>query len=499
MGLGASQVRLLQLTGRQHTIGRQLTHLALEKTDLNRDMRKVSKDYQKALSSKKLEWSNNAGVSHVDLSYSLLMSQNASNPTSPLLVINSEGKVVLDSNYKKYAEMLNEAGGVWEGDVRLKILSSLTGVPEADIKAADDASAAADSAATARNNALSDYDTVMASEPRTATQYLTTSELAKKLGKTSNGDCVDLSILYSQKDSGNYSIKNANDMKDLIDTIKNSLSKYFVDDKDVLNIEDKTKFINACDSIYTVYESAINSTSENADKDRANLGLSGDYGDWKIPVCEVFNAIMGAYQGSCKSNSSGEKTYVCRDTSSSTWQSWYNDVKTKKAAYESAEAAYSDAVSASSQLMTADKEAQIKFYDLLFKAIEDNGWVYDLGVEDTDYLNQQFQNNNYMVMTISKNDCYDPDSMFESNKTEFYYDTYLASNYNKIYSVNNSDLANEALAEYEYKKSLITEKETRIDNRMNDLRTEEASIKQMLESINTVMNDNIEKTMGLWA
>ena len=57
MGMAASQVRLLQLTGRKNDIGRQLQHLSLEKTSLTRAMRNVTKDYQEALSSKILKWS----------------------------------------------------------------------------------------------------------------------------------------------------------------------------------------------------------------------------------------------------------------------------------------------------------------------------------------------------------------------------------------------------------------------------------------------------------
>ena len=52
MGMAASQVRLLQLTDRKNTIGRELEHLSLQKTSLSRDMQRVTKNYQNALSAK---------------------------------------------------------------------------------------------------------------------------------------------------------------------------------------------------------------------------------------------------------------------------------------------------------------------------------------------------------------------------------------------------------------------------------------------------------------
>lgn len=79
MGMAASQVRLLQLTSRKNTIGYQLQNLSLQKTALSRDMQRVTRNYQEALNTKTLKWSNNAGVSHVDLSYANLMRPGSAN------------------------------------------------------------------------------------------------------------------------------------------------------------------------------------------------------------------------------------------------------------------------------------------------------------------------------------------------------------------------------------------------------------------------------------
>ena len=81
---------------------------------------------------------------------------------------------------------------------------------------------------------------------------------------------------------------------------------------------------------------------------------------------------------------------------------------------------------------------------------------------------------------------------------KYYYDTELAENDPNIFKVNDSSIQEEALVKYEYEKGLINEKETRIDKRMKNLETEQSAITKMLESIDKVKNDNIERTFKLW-
>ena len=110
MGMAASQVRLLQLTARKNDIGYQLQNLSLQKTSLSRDMQRVTKEYQNALSTKTLKWSNNSGVTYVDLSYANLMRPGSVNGNVPYLITNASGNVVVDSQYQKYAEMISADG-----------------------------------------------------------------------------------------------------------------------------------------------------------------------------------------------------------------------------------------------------------------------------------------------------------------------------------------------------------------------------------------------------
>ena len=102
------------------------------------------------------------------------------------------------------------------------------------------------------------------------------------------------------------------------------------------------------------------------------------------------------------------------------------------------------------------------------------------------------QNNQYYITTMS--------SEVNSEGEEYFdYNTDIASNFDNVFSVNDSDAQNEALVEYEYQKSVINEKESRIDTRMQNLQTEQSAINEMIKGIETVRNDNTERTFGIFA
>ena len=134
MGMSASQLNLLFYTNRKNNIGQELSCLSNEKVSLTRDMQRVSREYQNALNQKTLKWSNNSGVSYVDLSYNNLMKPSSMNQNKPYLLTDLAGRVVIDSAYKEYAEMISANGGPgnWE-NVRTKVLSSITGIDAEDI------------------------------------------------------------------------------------------------------------------------------------------------------------------------------------------------------------------------------------------------------------------------------------------------------------------------------------------------------------------------------
>ena len=501
MGMAASQVRFLQLTNRKHDIGRELQHLSLQKTSLTRDMQAITKEYQTALCSKSMKWSNNSGISYTDLSYSTLMHPNEYNSKSPIMISDSTGKIVLNKKYQKYAEMLDQAGGKWEGDIKNQILSELTGIPVDVIENADLTNDAAYTAADNYSKSRNEFDewkSKAKEQKKGGTEYLTLDKLAKNLGIV-NG--YDLSKLYTKGEKSDYVIRSASDIKSLAEGIKKNMSKYFVDDETYLGVTDKTAFEEGCKAFVDYYSALINDTSENADDLRKADGLIGSVGDWTIDISAAFAHIMGGYliNGSYSyTNSTNEKTYPLRDTTSTAWKNWYEELKSKQDAMDAAKTTYNSAIDTANQVMTADQESALEYYNLLFQSIADNGWTYDSQVEESEYLTQMFQNNTYYLTTISVNSCYNPDEEESLRNRKYDYDTSLASNYDKIFTVNDSDAREQALVDYEFKKGQINIKETRIDTRMKNLETEQSAITKMLESINQVKSDNIERTFGIW-
>ncbi len=488
MGMAASQVRLLQLTGRKNDIGRELQFLSLEKMSLTREMREVSRNYNEALSSKVLKWSNNSGVTYQDLSYSILMRPNAANNNSPVLLTDSSGKVVIDGKYKKYAEMLSPngaAGGSWSGDTRTNILASLLGISEEDINNYTQLETTLDNDTTAMDKAKADYLNWLDSAPASA---VCTAE-----------DCMGyIGSISGMDSSSNYTLSSGSDIKKLTDAIKNNMSKYFTDS---LGAKDKTAFTTACDDAANALAGTIDASGEKGDSERSTMGITGSTGNWTIPVSTVMQKIMSCYTvngGTSSQNEAGERVYSLQDTESTEWNSWYTGLEAKQKVYEDALSTYNTNNDSRNQIFKSEQEKQIAFYDKIFTAISENGWIADDGVEDNDYLNQMLQNNQYYVVTMVENDCYDEEATCGCGSYRYDYEMDDASCYKNIFVVNDSGASYEAQAEYEYQKNLINEKETRVDTRMKNLETEQNSIIKMIESIEKVKDDNAENHMNVF-
>ena len=157
---------------------------------------------------------------------------------------------------------------------------------------------------------------------------------------------------------------------------------------------------------------------------------------------------------------------------------------------------YETAKTAQAESLSSNEESLIKFYDAIFSAIAEKGWTYNEKVTDTDYLNQMLQNNAYTLTSITQEEKYDEETgdYFLSNK----YSTDIATNMKNIFTVNDSLARSDALVDYEYKKSLISAKETKVDLRMQDLQTEQSAISQMIQGIQQQLNDNIDRTMNIF-
>ncbi len=447
MGMSASQVRLLQLTSRKNDIGCELTQLSNQKMALTRDMQKVSKEYNEALNTKVLKWTNNGGVDYVDLSYNGMMKPSNMNKYKPYLLTDTSGLVVVDDEYKKYAEMISPDGGPgsWGGGTRLKILEELTGIPQGTIAQYDQYSEDV-------RNAKENIDALGAAPVNPAEKEISLEQLVRK---SSYG--------FNDKIEGGTS-----GIKSTINGLKSSLASYFSE-------SDAEIFRAACDK-----------TSESWPENSST----------ETTVQFVMESIMSYYNsegGTIRNNS----VVIIDPDKMSQYNQWKNiDKPNYDSALANHQATYNTAVSNRDACLNADQESMLKFYDAIFSAIAEKGWTHNSMVNNEDYLNQVLQNNMFTITTMERTEEADENGNYELTND---YNTSIATNFQNIVSVNDSEARNDALVDYEYKKSIINAKETKIDLRMQDLQTEQSAVSQMIQSIEKQISENVERTMGIFA
>lgn len=482
---------LLQITARKHDVSLDLQHCTLQKNSLSRDMIRVSQKYQEALNSKVYKWSNNAGASYVDLSYSTLMKPGVSNKNKPYLLTNSSGKVVLDSKYEKYAEMISpdgKAGGDWTSN-RTKILSQLTGLSEDKINNAVTTSAAVTTAADNVNALKEEVDKLEAKEPvntNNVTQFLS------KAGSVNvNNTSYDIAKLYGSSSTWT-NLGNAATAKSALTNILNSFAQNM---KDYLTDDDYNALTDACKTYMDANGHYFGGTSE-ADKqglEAGTVGIKKSGDNYTVNLKTVLDSVLSSYENdtNSKQSNSGNMVYYTRDKNSTAWQDWntkYQELQTK---LSTANSEYKTAVDTDNQAMTSDEESSIQFYDQLFSAIASQGWVSDFMVEDNDYLNNMLQNNQYYITTME-------DTTDSEGKAITDYNQRLASDLDNIVSVNDSAYQQEALVEYEKEKANINDKESRIDVRMQNLETELSALNNMLKGEEQIRDDNFDRTMNIF-
>ncbi|MCM1265926.1 MAG: hypothetical protein NC200_06975 [Candidatus Gastranaerophilales bacterium] len=143
---------------------------------------------------------------------------------------------------------------------------------------------------------------------------------------------------------------------------------------------------------------------------------------------------------------------------------------------------------------SADKKI-MDYYDALFLRIAEQGWIVDENTsvvrnEDaTSYLNNKLQNNDYFITECSE----------KTDESGYNYSSKMATSIRKIYQVHDSNAENQALIEYETEKSAISMKERRIDAVMQKLETEQEAINTTLDSVQKIIQENIDKTFKMFA
>ena len=510
MGMAASQVRFLQLTDRKNDIGFQLTKLANQKVSLSRDMQKVSREYNNALNQKVLKWSNNQGVSYVDLSYQNLMKPSAMNQNKPYLLTDTSGKVVVDNQYKKFAEMISpdgKAGAIWDDETRAKIIGELCGFD-------------ADNIAMSQELQKSIWehefiiDDLKFAEPIKPMATGAMSKFLEVLGTPSDIDLAgswadaydkDATVSLGKKETASDTLKN------ILASLKSAVQPFFEeDDFEVIALD--------FDNYLCQYESYLDGDDQEQEKNNFkadSFPIGGSKNGYTLKIGVFIEQVL-SHVPQTKTDKGNilyswiDKSSVNSKTGNTKYSEWEAEHASWETQYNNAVTHYSELVAQKSELFTAEQESLIDFYDNIFSTIAEKGWVHNEQVNNTEYLNQMMQNNMYTMtvtdrspVTIQSDEvCIDCGQELTVNiktrKFENKYSTDIASNFSQIFFVNDSDLREQALVEYEYEKNIINQKESRIDTRMQDLQTEQSAINQMLQGLETVKKENIERTMNIF-
>ncbi len=494
MGYSASQVSLLALTSRKADIAWELEDCSLKKQTLTRDMSRVTKNYHDALNTKVYKWSNNSGVSYSDISYSTLMRPSQANGNKPYLLTNQSGKVVLDSKYKKYAEMISPngaPGGDWESN-RAKIISELTGISPEKIKQSQELSIDLDNKAEKINKLQEEVDNAYgkAFNSGSVNQFLKDVFGNGWAGIDERGNATSISSIANDYSRGNWwslgsgdATSASNTLNGMIDTIYSRVSNYLDD-------EDLEKFKEACETTKKSYKDNHLSATDGSKKKVSN-------GTIYVSASGVIDSILGYYLGGGKEytgnieNASFVYTKSAKGSANTNYQTYLN----KKKALDDAKAEYKKTDSEYASVLTSSEEQQIKFYDEMFQAIALQGWTYDENIEDSTYLNEMLQNNQFLISTLGHYDTTDSNGQTVSKLT---LDSSTANDCYNLFLVNDSAIQSEALAKYEYEKSIINEKETRVDRRMKNLETEQAAIQKMIEGRENVRDENGERNFSIF-
>jgi hypothetical protein len=389
------------------------------------------------------------------MDYQNLMRPSQMNQNKPYLLTDADGRVIVDSKYKKYAEMISKDGkpnGDWD-EIRTQVLAEVTGIDASKIEAIQ------------ANNQSVEYSGGVLDESNYILKEL---ELQKPVKTGPINDVIKLAQLDWLNSDGiltsdvKIEIKTKEDLEEHRKNLK-SIGAYLVDPELFNEIVD-----NYIDG--RVIPNTLTPSIHLVDIVNEYVKRGGD------AVCE------------------GNKIKY-HDPNSQEYKDWEEEYKKWEAEHLEALNVHNNAIDASNSLLTATEESLIKFYDMLFSSISDKGWTYNENINDPNYLNLMLQNNIYTLTSVSRDtDCLD---WCEDKQWHNSYTTDIASNCTNVFAVSDSDANEVALVEYQNKKDAIKVKESRIDVRMKNLETELSATNNFMKSVEEAIKKNTEN-LKLW-
>jgi len=523
MGMAATQAFLLTMTKRRNDIRLDLNMLSAEKIALANESDKVALNYNDALNSKVLKWSNDAGATMYDLSYSTLMNPSQLNGYQPYMITDLADHVVVDDNYLKYAKLISPSGapgGNYDG-YRSQILSEILGVEPA-------AFATTSSQSSALSDIEAQIDQLKKNEPQLV--YETADAALSKLGKVSKnavtvktgkvGDAEDVTantswgeIVKSISNGDNFVSYLTYDGSEegAISKFKQILSEFSQLVKGATGSFDgipDNAFSNAYNKTLSLFtdEFAYNEAMKHDHREYA-----GQNAPKYNTICHqhdkksnMFDDSNHAYAVSLTNMASVFLTYLFEgdnaNITTAAGQNLVNLQNQKMPTKESVDAhdkwqkeldalneQLGNTNSSFTEPLDAEDKKKIDFYDAIFNAIAKKGWAHNNNINDPDYLNNIMQVGIYNI------------TMAEKKGGTWTYDESCPTTCQNIFQVTDSNEINKITAEYEREKAKIAKKEDKIDVQMQKLETEDKAISEMLEAQRNMINENVERTFDTFS
>lgn len=493
MGLAASQVRLLMLTGRKDDVEASLMGLANDKLSLGRKSASASKEYSNALNATKLVWQDGS-TNGTNLTYNTLMQYGAATENSgQYMLADNYGRAILNDSYADMLGGSNVNGGktpVIGLDAFLVKMGIAKDATEAasyikGYKPEVGSVGSTESADTSGQIKYTDKDIF----DELANNYTFTDPLSKK------------KVNYDSDPDKGYSVRvntgsfngNVASLRGLVSEVCDSVGGAL---SSVLDLKD-TKFQDAIDKATSKTQDFYRARYDERGKgDNPWSGSNKITTSWVGPIlCELVDVKQMVKTFLCFfdqeygiTNSGNIGTGVNFDNYSTT-----RTGTTDNTAPTTPQTGRGSGVSGGNSVLP--NQTQADFYINMYDYISKNGWTRSSSIDKSDgaYLQNQMSNGNVHLCKFAG----DPDT--SNNIVESSWEIVSTSGEESLISREADDAkAAKAKSKYEATKDELDYKESMIDMQVTNLDTERSAIDTEIDSVKSILNKNIERGFKLF-
>lgn len=529
MGLAASQARMLLLTARKSDVEGQMMSISNQKLAMSRQAADLSKKYSDALNATKFEW--NTGSGKKDLSYDLFMNPaNAVTGSGQYLLRNANTNAIIlsDTTLSKFG--LSASGGA----------GSITSVypTQADFVAAamgitspsGKAQVATDVAAigTSSTDIISKTDANKITGFKTSyTDAYVRAELASGTYKynciADSGGAVEQRS-YSGNDAAcatkfvfdiDDPIKQEANLHSLVSDITSDVAKAttavlktkygakWTDELQTLIATAEVQAQTYTDTYYYQQLKHMQSITGNSGNDRAKAAIEGTTGiadathnqqEIWLDSNQIINVFLNYFDAQCAKLNGDDATqnaFGARNPSTSlppsaaerTVQGTSTD---GKCTVTTVDDPTGDDTTGSADSLNSNGVSDTyeeKYYMNLYNALKSYGWETNSGIKSEEGLQSQMMYGNVSILQLTSGGW---TSLSTSD---------IAS---PLTTESDTEAVSKAEAEYNSAKDELDYKESQLDITMNNLDTERSAIDTEVDSVQKIINKNIEKSFKMF-